>query len=135
VTTNYLTLRISAILLPLLLNACAGGAQKVETDPDAEQMVSISLWHECVDNSLTELTANATYSNPESRIQHTLIACQGHKQDVLDTFPRRLHASLDKILVKQAHESGYSMYAKHSGLAMPISPVTLDRLKRRSFKP
>jgi len=90
------------ILLTLLLSACANTG--VTTDSDEDQALVIERWNRCLDNSFIRL-ANANTSLKRS-VKNTLVVCQGHREDVLATFPRRLHRQLRTVTEEQAYRAG-----------------------------
>lgn len=100
-------------LLALLLTGCAStGDPSVPAAND--QDTAIAKWQLCLDRNLVELDVNQ--NPPHQVINAMLIACQGHKQDVLDTFPAHMEKSLGRIMVNQAYQSGVEEIALRRGL-------------------
>lgn len=121
------------VIMPLF-GACASSPSEHNYSIDAKQQNIIGLWHECVDDNLQSLVNQSASSSPKHNVDHTLVVCQGYKQDVLDTFPLHMHSSLNKVLVNQVYESSYSVYINHKSVKLPVSPTALERLRRHGFK-
>ena len=130
---------LATVVASFVLASCASQSAQPSRD-NSQQMATINLWHQCVDNNLEILASTSSApakltTTPAQTIQKTLVACEGYQRDVLDTFPQHLHKSLGNIMVKQVYESGYTKYAERNGLALPITAVTFDELRRNHFKP
>ncbi|MBX2825190.1 MAG: YgdI/YgdR family lipoprotein [Gammaproteobacteria bacterium] len=101
---------LTAILLALLscaLTACATNSP-IEQQDDG-QARAIERWHRCVDNSMIRLSSNTAQLN--GMVKETLVVCQGHKSDVLATFPTRMEKAVDNLMVEQVYESGLTQLA------------------------
>ena len=124
---------LSTAIVALSLVACANKSER-QANNESWQLSRIELWHECINDNLQHMNEAAGFSNPEESIRHTLIACRGHREDVLATFPLRMEHALDNLMVKQTYEAGYTAYAKEQGMSLPINSLTLDNLRRRHGK-
>jgi len=92
-------------ILPFLavaLTACASKGQREEHYQT--QKLVIERWHNCVDKSLQRLSAEK--SRLDGMVKDTLVVCQGHKTDVLATFPSRMEKAVDNLMVEQVYASG-----------------------------
>ncbi len=80
-----------------------------DLDSGYSQQDYIASWRHCVDDNLTRLKTEGR--SAKSSVDNTLIACQGHREDVLATFPDHLHKPLQELMVQQTWERGYEAWS------------------------
>ena len=89
--------------MALLLSACATTPQSAQQAAEHQTAV-IDRWHRCLDNSFERLSN--TGASIEGQIETTKVVCQGHREDVLASFPRHMEKALDNVMAEQVYETG-----------------------------
>lgn len=106
-------------LLALLLGACSGNTTKPAT---AElQRQTVERWQNCLERN----GQDGVGSNDFRKVINTV--CDGHKRDVLATFPRHLEAEVEQILARNAIEY---LDSRSSASAQPASDDLVRTLLR-----
>lgn len=112
---------ITISLLTLLLSACASTPQSAQEANDRQSAV-IDRWHRCLDNSFQRLAK--TESSIEGQIETTKVVCQGHREDVLATFPRHMEKALENVMAEQVYKAGIQQVTRSDKLDVNLQSLT-----------
>jgi len=84
----------ASLSIALLLTACAGN----ETTPNQAdlQREALARWQHCLERNTDEYQAPSDLRLIVNKV------CEGHKRDVLTSFPRHLESQVAEILTKSA---------------------------------
>lgn len=116
---------LTICLLPLLLGACAT-TPHTSQEAAEHQAAVIDRWHRCLDNSFTRL--ENTESPIEGQIETTRVVCQGHKEDVLATFPRHMEKALANVMAEQVYKTGIRHIIGTDKVDVKLQSLTSARL-------
>ena len=105
------------VLALILCASCATNSSPEQHNSDQDKF--IARWHSCIDRNIDDLDHGS--NSPDSIIESTLVTCQGHKRDVLATFPLKYEKRLDTIMTNKAYESGFSRLSKRRGVGDSVT--------------
>lgn len=103
--------------LSLVLSACATSTHKASDDIEQER--AIARWHQCLDRNYKSFDTGS--NSPYGIIEDSLVVCQGHKRDVLATFPEKFEGNLGKRMETNAYETGFESISEARGVADSIT--------------
>jgi len=81
----------------------------------------IARWHRCLESNVDHQDENT--NSPGIILENTLIACQGHKRDVLATFPKQYERRLDSLMREKAYEAGFERISNRSPAGRSVSSI------------
>ena len=102
VTANHsLATPLLLLLVSLWLTGCAQTAGNARTTTETRQS-ALDSWHQCLqDDNQSDISLGKTTKIFRQR----LLECQGHRFDLLATYPRHLEPSVDRMLIVSARRS------------------------------
>lgn len=106
---------ITCILAVILLLSSGCTTSPTNPEDSFSQQETITRWQRCIN---TNIDANDEGTNPvNSILERTVSICQGHKRDVLATFPRKYEHQLADLMEERAYETGINRIAiRRNGL-------------------
>lgn len=108
---------VPTLLITLMtLSACASVAP---IDTEEEQQQALLRWNRCLERNIGEMPEG--FVDGSESLER---ACDGHKRDVLMTYPPRMEKALDSYLVQRTRERAVKHMAiesveRHSSLETP----------------
>ena len=89
------------LLLTLWLAGCAQTAGNTRTSTETRQS-ALDSWHQCLQH---DSRADMGLGKSGKIFRQRLLECQGHRFDLLATYPRHLEPSVDRMLIVSARRS------------------------------
>lgn len=104
---------ISGLLLAL---ATISGCASMNQAPVDNRDEVLARWSRCVDQGVQDYEGV-----PAKAMDYVFTRCDGHKRDVLATYPRHLENRLDRMLIDKTRTRTltYLVETTYSGLAGP----------------
>jgi len=95
-------LRCVATIWVLSALALSGCANLNKPPPTAEQQQQEALvrWERCLDREATSPSAPNLIATSDLM----MTSCEGHRRDVLMTFPASMERQLNQVLIQRTHE-------------------------------
>lgn len=86
-----------AVLSLVLLTGCAT-TQSGNTELE-DQQLAMQRWNDCIDRNTQ--SQNLTAVKISQLLNHS---CEGHKRDVIDSFPPHMSKQIDQLLVSRLYK-------------------------------
>jgi len=92
---------VFAVCIPML-SACSTTA--ATEDPKERQQKVVQHWQACLERNALERNSQGSELSPMDYSTIVNTSCEGHKRDVIATFPHHQEAQVDAILSANAYQ-------------------------------